>query len=111
MIPQTTKEPIIDRILRIIELAMVLVLVLGIMVVALYELYWVCLGDSASLRHARLAIVIRELNDNWKPGLLILVPLFYRTVRTFLEQVEEAFGMKRSLDLKKGTGDSPVKKK
>jgi hypothetical protein len=33
-------------------------------------------------------------NENWKIGLLLLVPLFYRTVRAFLERVEEFMGMK-----------------
>jgi hypothetical protein len=36
------------------------------------------------------------MNENWKVGLLILLPLFYRPIRTFLEELREAFGMKRT---------------
>jgi hypothetical protein len=111
MIPQTSSEPLIDRILRILEITTLLVLVAGMVIVAFYESFWIFWGDLASSRHARLATVMRELNENWKPTLLILVPLFYRTVRTFLEQVEEAFGMKRSMPGGGGTATSPVRKK
>jgi hypothetical protein len=38
---------------------------------------------------------ITKIAANWKAVILLLIPLFYRTVRIFLEQVEEAFGMKR----------------
>ena len=36
---------------------------------------------------------MKMLNENWKVGLLILIPLFYRTIRMFLERVRKAFGM------------------
>jgi hypothetical protein len=41
--------------------------------------------------------LVKGLNDNWKAALILLVVLFYRTVRMFLEQAEEAFGVKRRL--------------
>jgi len=41
--------------------------------------------------------LIVKIGDNWKTVLILLIPLFYRTVRTFLEEVHEAFGMKRRL--------------
>jgi hypothetical protein len=44
-------------------------------------------------RQQRLADSLKMLNENWKVGLLILVPLFFRTIRAFLERVEKAFGM------------------
>jgi hypothetical protein len=64
---------------------------------------------SAVLRYGYLLTVgrvpsgdwIASVAANWKAVVLILIPLFYRAVRTFLEQVEEAFGMKRPL--RKGT--------
>jgi hypothetical protein len=33
---------------------------------------------------------MKGLNENWKAGLLLLVPLLYRTARKFLEESEEA---------------------
>ena len=38
--------------------------------------------------------LLEALSANWKGLLLLLVPLFYRTVRGFMERVEEAWGMK-----------------
>ena len=35
------------------------------------------------------------LADNWKIAILLLIPLFYQTVRIFLEEVQEFWGMKR----------------
>ena len=39
--------------------------------------------------------VVTTLGQNWKALLLLLVPLLYQTIRKFLDEVEEAFGMKR----------------
>lgn len=43
-----------------------------------------------------LAPWIKLLHENWKGAAIILLALFFRTARTFLEEVQEAFGMKRS---------------
>ncbi|MCR4318246.1 MAG: hypothetical protein NUW37_18035 [Planctomycetes bacterium] len=37
----------------------------------------------------------KSIGENWGAMVLLLIPLFFRTVRTFLEEVHEAFGMKR----------------
>ncbi len=39
--------------------------------------------------------LIKDTAENWKIVVIILVPLFYRTVRIFLEEVREWAGMKR----------------
>ncbi len=39
--------------------------------------------------------LIKDVSENWKIAVVVLVPLFYRTVRIFLEEVVEAAGMKR----------------
>ncbi|WP_263377460.1 hypothetical protein [Granulicella paludicola] len=39
--------------------------------------------------------VITFLANNWKIVLILMIPLFYQTVRTFLEEVQEAWGIKR----------------
>ena len=60
---------------------------------------WIILGPNHAALQAQLIHTLRTLNDNWKAVLLILIPLFYRTIRMFLEQTEEAFGMKRKKPL------------
>lgn len=40
--------------------------------------------------------VIAFVAKNWKIVLILMIPLFYQTVRTFLEEVQEAWGIKRS---------------
>jgi hypothetical protein len=93
-----TVEPWLDRALECLEVVIVFALALGILVATIYEFIWVFTGDSAS-RQIRVVSIMRGLNQNWKAALLLLVPLFYRTVRRFLEQTEEAFGMKRKRPL------------
>jgi hypothetical protein len=50
--------------------------------------------------------VIKALAEDWKGALLVLIPLFYLTVRTFLEEVVEAFGMKRRHPITPAGGSS-----
>jgi hypothetical protein len=57
-----------------------------------YVAYWVVF--TGGQWHTHLVMTIRELNDNWKAGIIILIVLFYRTIRAFLERVEEFWGMK-----------------
>lgn len=40
--------------------------------------------------------VIGFVSQNWKIVLILMIPLFYQTVRTFLEEVQEAWGIKRT---------------
>lgn len=54
----------------------------------------------ASQQQAWFKELLEEFNNNWKAGVLILIVLFYRTVRTFLEQAEEAFTVKRKTPLR-----------
>ena len=39
--------------------------------------------------------VLEKLSVNWKALLILVIPLFYHTIRTFLEEVREFAGMKR----------------
>jgi len=53
-----------------------------------------------------LTEALKALSDNWKGLILLLVPLFYRTVRTFLEKVRKFAGMETETDEKRtGTPD------
>ena len=69
--------------------------VLGITVAILYVGFGLVFGSAQSTNQARFKELMAIVSDNWKAALLILLVLFYRTVRMFLEEVEEAFGMKR----------------
>jgi hypothetical protein len=51
---------------------------------------------------------LTALSENWKGFLLLLIPLFYRTVRTFLERVEKFAGMETG-PREKHTADSTSK--
>ncbi len=40
--------------------------------------------------------IVPILGTSWKVVFLLMVPLFYQTIRMFLEEVQEAWGMKRA---------------
>jgi hypothetical protein len=76
---------------RVIEFG----LTLAVTYVAVYVGYWLVFGPAADPRHDRMLQLVKTISDNWKAFLLLGIPLFYRTVRTFMEEVQEAGGMKR----------------
>jgi hypothetical protein len=44
----------------------------------------------------RFVKLIAVINDNWKAALVLLIPLFYRPIRIYLEQLDKGpFGMQR----------------
>jgi hypothetical protein len=83
--------------------------VLAITAVIFYIGYWVIFGPPQSPQQTQFRELIKEVDENWKAGLLLLLLLFYRTVRVFLEQAEEAFGVKKRKELagEVHTGDNP----
>lgn len=54
---------------------------------------WV--GWRLLFRPEEVATFLGIINQDWKVLLILLIPLFYQTIRKFLEEVEEAYGMKR----------------
>lgn len=84
------EQPITDKILATMEFVTVLII---FAMFVYFTLYLVCASEQDT-RQIYLRSVLREINDNWKAGLLLLVPLFYRTVRMFLERVETVAGIK-----------------
>lgn len=87
-------EPFFDGSLRIVEFLTVIGIAIVILLVAFSEGYWILWGALGSDRQSRLQSVLSLLNGNWKIGLLLLIPLFYRTIRAFLERAEEFAGIK-----------------
>jgi hypothetical protein len=82
-----------DKWLRNGEAVVVLFITLATVLLIVYGLGWATFcGQKA--REVKLLDLSRELNNNWKILFILLVPLFYRSIRMFLERVEEAWGMK-----------------
>lgn len=73
------------------ETALVLLLAVGVTWGAFSFLFGV--GSNAEPKSGEDALKL--LDQHWKGSLVLLIPLFYRPIRKFLEQTEEAFGMKR----------------
>lgn len=69
-----------------------LVIVLAIACLVGFGVY--CLL-SGSAQEARVVQLIKIINENWKAALVLLIPLFYRPIRMFLERLEQGpFGMR-----------------
>jgi hypothetical protein len=77
------------------EAAIAFLVVLVILLWIGFELWWNFMACDPMTKQERICKTLKMVNDNWKAGLLILIPLFYRTVRMFLEEVQEIAGMKR----------------
>jgi hypothetical protein len=90
---ESTLEPWFDRCLKFLEFLTVAGLAVVVITIAIYETCWVLWGHLPSDRQTRMQDALTVLNGNWKIGLLLLVPLFYRTIRVFLERVEKFAGM------------------
>jgi|HubBroStandDraft_1064217.scaffolds.fasta_scaffold686783_2 hypothetical protein len=82
-----------DKLLRWGETSVVLCVTVIVLLTFTYGLFWLVFCDPQT-RSSRLTVIVKALNDNWKVGLVLAVPLFYRTIRVFLERVEEFGGMK-----------------
>jgi hypothetical protein len=61
-----------------------------------YLLVW---SPDQEPRRIHALAAIGQIHQNWRPALILLIVLFYRTVRTFLEQAEEALGVKKKKSL------------
>src|SRR5579862_4306304 len=83
--------------LKLLEAFTVVLIVLLAFAATIYEIIWIRTGGSWSDTHARFRDALTQVDSHWRLGLALLVPLFYRTIRTFLEQVKEFMGMKREL--------------
>lgn len=92
---------ILDWLTRVVERAVVLAIAF-----AVFYFFWhIIHGNQSQVSSAEHALEV--CSQNWKGLLILLVPLFYRTIRTFLEKVRRAWGMeveaeKRSPESEKG---------
>jgi hypothetical protein len=80
---------LLERLVELLERLLVLAVGSG-----LFVLGYLFIRRTITQREMEL---LEWLSENWKILLiLLLVPLFYRTVRIFLEEVREFWGMKRA---------------
>jgi hypothetical protein len=79
----------VDRTLKACEALLVIFLTAALLGFIAYQITWIV----ASCPEERIKSTFTMLNENWKVGLLLLVPLFYRTIRMFLERVRKFLGM------------------
>ncbi len=103
-------EPWLERCLKALEFITVAGLAIFISSVAIYLGGWVIWGSLPADRHTRTSQALSMLNENWKIGLILLIPLFYRTIRAFLERAEEFAGIKaprQPVALQAGTPNPP----
>jgi hypothetical protein len=83
-----------DRFLKLVELSIVATVAVSMWVAAGFTAFWVAFG-TGEVQEGRLSKAVNGVNANWKTGLLLLIPLFYRTTREILERMEEGpFGSK-----------------
>jgi hypothetical protein len=88
-------EPWLDRSLKCLEFLVVSVIAVTVICALVLAGLWVLLGIPAN-QNRRLADVVWRLNQDWKALLILSVPLFYRTIRMFLEQAEQIWIAKKS---------------
>jgi hypothetical protein len=81
-----------DRYLALAELFLVIVLTGTIAVLALLTLAWIVRVFCLDEQQRRLTVVLRTLSENWKACLILLVPLFYRTIRKFIARITKLPG-------------------
>jgi hypothetical protein len=84
-------ELYLDRALKACEAILVICLTATLLGLIVFETGWIL----SRCPQERIKSTLTMLNENWKVGLLLLVPLFYRTVRMFLERVRKFLGMER----------------
>ena len=74
-------------------------MIVGLFAIACYAGYWVVFGDMHNPRYLRMMALLPIASAYWKACVIFLIPLFYRTVRTFVEEVQEFAGAKRRSSL------------
>lgn len=97
----------LDNCLRIAEAIIVLAITVAIFGLIVVEFWSVLLRGDSPPRQQRVESMLKTLNDNWKASLLLLVPLFYRTIRMFLEKVKRAWGMEIEPEKQSTKGNPP----
>lgn len=78
-----------DTYLTVAELFVVLALAISLAILALFTLIWIVKTWSLQVQQDRLTTVLKTISDDWKAVLILLVPLFYRTIRKFIARIRK----------------------
>jgi len=78
-----------DTFMTVAELVLVLALALFLSILAILTLFWILWTKHLYIEQERLTVVLKTLSDNWKAVLILLVPLFYRTIRKFIARIKK----------------------
>jgi hypothetical protein len=84
-------ETVFDRCLKISEACVVLTITALLILLVIRQVHWVSIACDGAISQQRIEASLKMVNDNWKVGILILIPLFYRTTRMFLERVRKVW--------------------
>jgi hypothetical protein len=82
-----------EKWLKALEFTTVVAIVTCALLVCGYEIFWICTGGTWNDAHLRFQDALTRMDTHWKLGIVLLIPLFYRTIRDFLERAEKAFGI------------------
>jgi len=85
---KATIPDFLDYVLSILEM----VIVLAIALLTGYAVFCFVFGTH---EEARFIVLMQVISENWKASLVLLIPLFYRPVRTFLEELEQVGSIRR----------------
>jgi hypothetical protein len=72
-----------ERILRTTELWAVVMMLIVVSTTMVCVIVWVLFSPAE-----RLLSVLKNVNENWKACLLVLLPLFYPTIRGILQRIK-----------------------
>ena len=59
----------------------------ALFVMTSYAGWWIVFGDVTNPRYARMMALLPIASQHWKAFLVLLIPLLFRTVRTFAEEI------------------------
>ncbi len=89
-----TYHPKQDWWITILEFVIIMLLGLIVIAVILFSVYFIIWGGDRELEKVKnICRVASFLGGNWKAALLILIPLFFRPIRFFLERVKKAWNL------------------
>jgi len=84
------KRDLYKSFFKCLELSFVVVISILVIVALAFIIF-----GSGNPANTKVGQIIKLLNDNWKALLILLIPLFYYPIRTFLGELQEIGGAKR----------------
>lgn len=86
---------LLDWLIKVVE-RLTLLAMAGSMMWIAYRLIVLLSKGRVTFEGSTVVALVGLIHDKWRAFLILAIPLFYKTVRGFLEEVEEFAGMKRN---------------